>query len=151
MIRRSHTVGKATMECTKQGTQYPISLPQEILDIIRWQINMIPKWHGETDLLFPGKNGFMSATYLPELFAKIERRAGLAKHITPRCMRRTFQDLARVASISDVVTRSISGHATEQMQQHYSTVHDDEQRRGLAKIIELAGVRTKDVRINVCV
>ena len=35
------------------------------------------------------------------------------------------------------MTRSISGHATETMQRHYSTVALDEQRRGLASVIQL--------------
>lgn len=56
-------------------------------------------------------------------------------------MRRTYQDLARAAEMRDLVTRAISGHATEQMQQHYSTVAQSEMRDGIAKIISLAGVR----------
>src|SRR5262245_32825278 len=31
--------------------------------------------------------------------------------VTPRAMRRTFQDLARAAEVQDIVTRSISGHS----------------------------------------
>ncbi len=56
-------------------------------------------------------------------------------------MRRRYQDLARAAEMKDLVTRAISGHATEQMQQHYSTVEQTEMRQGIAKIISLAGVR----------
>lgn len=40
----------------------------------------------------------------------------------------------------DVVTRSISGHQTEEMQRHDSTVNREEQRQHLAKVIGLAGV-----------
>jgi hypothetical protein len=65
----------------------------------------------------------------------------LGKRVTPRGMRRTYQDLARAAEMRDLVTRAISGHATEQMQQHYSTVAQTEMREGIAKIISLAGVR----------
>ena len=35
------------------------------------------------------------------------------------------------------MTRSISGHLTERMQQHYSTVNAAEQRDALAKVIRL--------------
>jgi hypothetical protein len=35
------------------------------------------------------------------------------------------------------VTRSISGHATEAMQRHYSTVALEEQRNGLSDVIRL--------------
>ena len=56
-------------------------------------------------------------------------------------MRRTFNDLCRRAEVRDVVTRSISGHLTEGMQRHYSTVAADEQRASLAKVVSLAGFR----------
>jgi hypothetical protein len=52
-------------------------------------------------------------------------------------MRRTFNDGARAAQLHDVVTRSISGHQTEQMQRHYSTAQADEQREELAKVYSL--------------
>jgi hypothetical protein len=56
-------------------------------------------------------------------------------------MRRTFQDLCRAAEVKDVVTRAISGHATEEMQHHYSTVASEEIRQNLAKVVSLAGFR----------
>ena len=56
-------------------------------------------------------------------------------------MRRAYQDLARAAEMKGLVTRAFSGHASEQMQQHYSTVAQTETREGIAKIISLAGVR----------
>jgi hypothetical protein len=65
----------------------------------------------------------------------------LKKHVSPKAMRRTFQDLARAAEVKDIVTRAISGHATETMQHHYSTVAADEKKLAIAKVIELAGVR----------
>ena len=49
--------------------------------------------------------------------------------------------LARAAQVKDIVTRAISGHATETMQHHYSTVAADEKKAAIAKVIELAGVR----------
>jgi hypothetical protein len=56
-------------------------------------------------------------------------------------MRRTFQDLCRAAQVHDFVARAISGHATVEMQEHYSTVDGQEVRAGLAKVISLAGFR----------
>ena len=68
-------------------------------------------------------------------------KQGLTYPISARAMRRTFQDLAREASVADVVTRAISGHATEAMQRHYSTARDHEVESGLARVIDLATVR----------
>jgi hypothetical protein len=66
---------------------------------------------------------------------------GWTKKLTPRAMRRTFQDLARAAEVRDIVTRSVSGHSTEAMQRHYSTVSGQEQKAGLAKVGSLAKFR----------
>jgi hypothetical protein len=59
------------------------------------------------------------------------RRLGRVLH------RRTFNDLARAASIEAIVTRSISGHLTERMHEHYSTVRGPEQREGIARVLHL--------------
>ena len=47
--------------------------------------------------------------------ARWERRSGFRKRITPRAMRRTFQDLARNADIEAIVRQKICGHATDEM------------------------------------
>jgi hypothetical protein len=56
-------------------------------------------------------------------------------------MHRSFQDLARTTQVADVVTRSISGHATEQMQRHYSIVSETEQAEWLAKVLRMMDFR----------
>ncbi len=43
--------------------------------------------------------------------------------------------------MKDVVTRAISGHATEQMQRHYSTVNAEEVEASIGKVISLAKAR----------
>ena len=60
-----------------------------------------------------------------------------------RDLRRTYNGLARTGEVNALVTRSVSGHLTEQMQNHYSTVSEAEQREGLARIIALTKVREK--------
>ena len=73
--------------------------------------------------------------------AETAEELGIKKHLTQRALRRTFNDLARAAQVNDLVTRSISGHLTEQMQHHYSTVNGTEQRAALAKVIRLVDAR----------
>ena len=90
----------------------------------------------ESDLLFPAvTGGFRTQKVLNKPLAHVAAELGIAKRITQRALRRTFNDIARAAQINDLVTRSISGHLTEQMQQHYSTVNGVEQREALAKVI----------------
>ena len=49
-----------------------------------------------------------------------------------------MHQLARQAEVKDVVTRAISGHATEQMQRHYSTVNAAEMEQSIGRVISLA-------------
>jgi integrase len=97
----------------------------------------------ESDLLFPSEvGGFRSRSCLDKPFAEVAKAIDLKKHVSPRAMRRTFQDLARTAEIRDIVTRSISGHATEEMQRRYSTVSPVEQQRSLARVLRLMDFRS---------
>lgn len=143
LVRRSHTRKQAVMNSTKTGHRQRIALPPELVAILRHHVDEIPAGPmRESDLLFPGyAGGFRCHGLLRKPFAIVAKAMGLAKPITPRALRRTFQDLARAAEMKDVVTRSISGHLTVGMQEHYSTPAETEQRSGLAKVIDLAGAR----------
>lgn len=143
LVRQSHTRKQEVMKTTKTKRHQRIPLPTELVDILRLHISELPEGAmNESALLFPSETGgFRSPSCLDKPFRVVAKEVGLNKHITPRAMRRTFQDLARVAEIDNVVTRAISGHATEAMQQHYSTVSGEEVRRGLARVVDLAGFR----------
>lgn len=143
LVRRSQTVGDEVMNTTKTGRKQRLALPEDLIEILRWHVDALPEGPmTESELLFPNEaGGFRSPAVLQKPFARVSRAMGLRKHISPRAMRRTFQDLARAAEVKDIVTRSISGHSTEEMQHHYSTVGAKEQRDGLAQIVTLAGVR----------
>ena len=52
--------------------------------------------------------GYRSPSCLAKPFAAVTRKVGLKKRITPRAMRRSFQDLCRTAEVRDVVWRAPS-------------------------------------------
>ena len=140
LVRRSHSLGDAVMRTTKQKRRYAIDLPHEAMDVLRWHVDSQLKTpeQQDSDLLFPAVNGaFRSPSVLNKPLADIAEELKLGKQITQRALRRTFNDLARAAHVNDLVTRSISGHLTETMQHHYSTVNGNEQREALAKVIRL--------------
>ncbi len=96
----------------------------------------------ESELLFPAEDGaFRSRSALKKPFAAVAEAMSLKKRVSPKAMRRTFQDLARAAEVKDIVTRAISGHATETMQHHYSSVAADEKKAAIAKVIHLVAAR----------
>jgi integrase len=146
LVRRSQTVGDEVMKTTKQKKRYGIDLPKEAMDVLRWHIEtqLTTPEQRDSELLFPAVNsGFRSPSVLNKPFSDVVEEIGLGKRFTQRGLRRTFNDLARAARVDALVTRSISGHLTERMQHHYSTVNSDEQRQGIAKVIELTKAREK--------
>jgi integrase len=136
LVRRSQTLGDEVRNTTKQRVRYAIELPDEVLAVLRWHVDTQLETEAprESELLFPSiEGGFRAGTVLGKPFAAVSEEMGLGFVFTPRGMRRTFNDLARAAEVKDVVTRSISGHTTEAMQRHYSTVRGEEQRQGIAR------------------
>jgi hypothetical protein len=131
------------METTKTVKLQRIVLPLEIVDLLRWHVRELPQGPmRESELLFPTEiGGYRAGSCLDHPFEEVAKKPGLKQKVTPRVMRRTFQDLARAAEVRDIVTRSISGHSTEAMQRHYSTVSGNEQKEGLAKVVGLARFR----------
>lgn len=148
LVRRSHTYQDEVMRTTKQKRRYAIDLPAEAMAVLKWHVDtqLVTPEQQESDLLFPSIiGGFRSPSVLNKPLADVGEELELGKKITQRALRRTFNDLARAANVNDLVTRSISGHLTEKMQHHYSTVNGDEQRAALAKVISLASRRGGEV------
>jgi site-specific recombinase XerD len=143
LVRRSHTVGQEVMNTTKTGKRQKLFLPVELMDVLKWHVaNLKLEEQVQSDLLFPSRNGaYQGHSILHEPFREVAKAINLKKTISPRAMRRTYQDLARAAEIKDIVTRSISGHATEAMQERYSTVQIEEMRTSIGKIISIAKVK----------
>jgi hypothetical protein len=159
LIRRSHTHRTEVMDSTKTGRDQVLALDERQLEVLRWHLQRLEADNerrakrdpenaatmAASELLFPamptkwnGGGGFRSCSCLDKPFADIAKVLELGYKVTPRAMRRTYQDLARAAKVADVVTRAISGHATPEMQRLYSTVSGDEQRAALAKVIDIA-------------
>jgi len=142
LVRRSQTLGEEVIRTTKQKKRYAIDLPEEAINVLRWHVatQLATPEMEESNLLFPSiTGGFRSPCVLNKPFADVAETMELGKSFTQRGLRRTFNDLARAANVEAIVTRSISGHATERMQEHYSTVQGSEQRAGIALVISLFG------------
>lgn len=142
LIRRSQTLDDVVTK-TKTGRKLRIPLPADLVEILRWHVEQLPAGPmRDSELLFPSTEGsWRSPTCLDKPLKAITKAAGIKKHLSAKFMRRTFQDLGRAAEVHDLVVRSISGHATREMQDHYSSVAPTEVRDGLAKVISLAGFR----------
>ena len=51
----------------------------------------------------------------------------------------------RIAKVEAIVTKSISGHLTDRMREHYSTVTPDEQRESIGNVVQLFGPQNQAV------
>jgi integrase len=150
LVRRSHTVGEDIMATTKTDLHQRIALPKLIMEILEEHVASLPPGPmRDSELLFPGREGgFQKGGGQGGLATAFERTAaalGMKKRLTPRAMRRTFQDLSRAAAVADSVARSISGHQNEAMQRHYSTFADEEKRAAIGAVVDLALYR-RDAR-----
>ena len=132
------------MNTTKTKLRQRITVPSEVMAVLRWHVEtqLETPEQKASELLFPAEDGGLrSASFQKKAFATVGALIGLNKQITPRGMRRTFNDLARAANVEAIVTKSISGHQTDRMREHYSTVTPDEQRRSIGNVVSLFGAR----------
>lgn len=163
LARRSHTMGDEVMERTKTAKDQEIGLPSDLLEVLKWHVaSLTDKQKSlsgdetkENNLLFPSEiGGFRSHSCLDKMFAAASEKPpedakdadrrkylSLPYRITPKAMRRTFQDLCRAAEVKDIVQRAICGHSTAKMTARYSTVAVEETRAGMAKVISMVGVK----------
>ena len=129
LVRRSHSRKQVVMEKTKTGPRSRIPLPDDLMAILRDHVQGLGARGEGNDLLFPSRSGALRATNgLRRAWRRVLQEAGIAKCITSRAMRRTFQDLGRAAKVEAAMVRAISGHATTGMQEHYSTYTVEERR-----------------------
>jgi len=59
-------------------------------------------------------------------------------------LRRTFNDLTRRAGVDPVVIKSLTGHVTEKMRTHYSTVGLDEKLVAVSSVHRIVRVGSGD-------
>ncbi len=145
LLRRSNTLGDEIMDETKTALDQEIPLPPLAVRVLRAHIAALPDGPmRESPYLFPSVTGGMrSRSVLDKPFRDVLKALGWTIKLTPKGMRRTFNDLARDAEVHDVVTRAISGHETERMQRHYSTAQREEMREAVGRVISLAVERAK--------
>ena len=144
LIRRSNTIGDEFMNTTKTKLRQRITVPPEVMEVLRWHVatQLTTPEQTASELLFPAEDGgFRSVSFLKKAFATVGHLVGLNKKLTPKGMRRTFNDLMRQAKVESIVIKSISGHQTDRMRELYSTVAPDEQRQSIRNVVNLFGPR----------
>lgn len=94
----------------------------------------------DSGFVFPSRTGgFRSGSSLTKPFARICEQAGIAKQLSTKVFRRTYNDLLRQASVDEMVKLTMVGHRGQRVNERYSTVDPAEKREALAKVRMLVG------------
>lgn len=92
----------------------------------------------DSGYMFPSRRGTLRGTAgMQKAFRDALERAGIVERFTMSGLRRTFNDLSRIAGVDAVVTKSMTGHVTERMREHYSTVGIGERQAAIGKVADL--------------
>lgn len=135
LVRRSNSLGQEVMNTTKTNLTYKLGLPPEVMLELRGHASRLRGSRARSELLFPSKRGgLMSRSALDKPFRAISKTIRLPFTLTPRGMRRTYQDVGRAQGIEKNVRKAVCGHATDEMSDLYSTVRPEEMRAAVARI-----------------
>jgi integrase len=120
-------------------TEYPVE--PELAEVLREHRRCL---HGDVDpksvtgWMFPTRTGTLRVpSSMDKAWEKVLKVAKITKRFTLHGLRYTFTDLVRRANVDAVVRRALTGHVTEDMQRHYSSVGMDEKRAAIAGITRL--------------
>ncbi len=137
-VRRAQWSG--IVGSTKTGTVRSVPLVPELAAILREHRASLAArgvGAGPSDWVFPDRGGgLLPPCSLRHPMERALKGARISKRVTPHGLRRTFNNLARQVA-GDIVTRSITGHVTEAMTEHYSHVAIDEKLRAASNIVRL--------------
>lgn len=135
LIRRSNSLAQEVMNTTKTDLCYRLGLPEDVMASLEAHRAALRGKRKRSDLLFPSKRGgLMSRSALDKPFAAVSDALKLPFTLTPRGMRRTYQDLGRLAGIEKQVRKAICGHEDDDSTERYSTIRAEEMGRAIAKI-----------------
>lgn len=124
----------------KKRAPRAVPMPPELAEVLKYHrrhTDSIAGW------VFPSESGQPRlSTALSKPWAAALDSAGITERFTIHGLRRTFNDLTRQAGADPLVIRALTGHVTEKMREHYSSVSMDEKRRVVSNVIRLVKVGT---------
>lgn len=145
VFARSHYRGDVK-QGNKTGKVVRVPVTPQLLEVIDWQRRrMVKKQHPglSTGLVFPAEtppsesatDGHRVASDMRRPFAKVCKTIGIAR-ITPHDLRRTFNSWSAERA-SGTVVRSITGHSSAKMTDHYFFGSKDAKKAVIDGVVEL--------------
>ncbi len=144
-VRRKQVMGRVGAVSAKKRAPAAIPLHEGLAATLRAHLEQMTRDQAPglaEGWCFPSRAGTLrQPSGLRKAWEACLAEAGVRGRFTPHGLRRTFNDLARLAGVDSVVTRAMTGHVTESMREHYSTVGMDERRTAVNSLVNLVGTR----------
>jgi integrase len=125
---------------TKTRKRRTVPLDPEVADVLRvYRQRLVAAQHPglATGWVFPARNGGLHRSYpLRRVLQVALKESGIDRRVTVHGLRHTANDLLRRVASAEVV-RSIVGHSTARMTEHYSHVDAGEKQAALSRMLRL--------------
>lgn len=125
LVRRKAQKGKL-VPSTKTKRRRRTGVPEALLEgLLAYRAGLEKDSHPglESGLMFPSSVGKpIWSSRISDALRAACARAGITQRFTSQGFRRSMTDLLREAAVDPVVAKAITGHSTDRMREHYSTV-----------------------------
>ncbi len=137
---------RGQVDTTKTGSSRTVPLPKALEKTLSEYRRSMVKQQGPglaDGWVFPGSTGELlhPGSSVNKPLQKVVKAAGITRRFTIHGFRRSFNNLLRQVASGEVV-RSMTGHVTEQMTEHYSHVDAAEKSKAVNQALRLVS-RTK--------
>ncbi len=140
VIRVRRAQWRGIVGTTKTGTVRSVPLVAELKTVLReHRARLVSSGLSvlDSDWVFPGEDGgLLPRVWLRWALIRVLKKVGITKRVTTHGLRRTFNNLSRQVA-GEIVTRSITGHVTAAMTEHYSHVGREEKLAAAGSIVRM--------------
>lgn len=151
-IQRKQSRGEVGPVSRRKRAPRTLPLVPELASVLREQRSKLLTEQApgfDSGWCFPSEAGTLRTPgSLVKAWRSCAKAAKIEGRFTPHGLRRTFNDLARRAGVDAVVTKAITGHVTEQMREHYSSVALDEKRAAISNVVRLVPRATSTAQVG---
>ncbi len=144
-IHIRHAVSNGVLTDTKTHAPREVYLPQQVADALQaHRIKLIANRHRgvHSGLVFPSNTGGLrNPASLRKPLARATDEAGIEQHVSPQVLRRTFNTLMLSQGVDHIILRSLMGHSTEAMTEHYAGVRLEAKRNAVELALLSGGVQ----------
>jgi integrase len=147
-IRRA-VCERALRPLTKTRKARIVGVPDVLREVLRaHREQLVATQHPglSSGLMFPSNKGTpLANSRMSDALQQACEEAGIKRRFTSHGFRRTLTDLLRNAQVDPVIAAGLTGHETERMRRHYSTVRSSEAVEAGERVVRLLQPQTESI------